>query len=293
MAFLQPEAGDFRERVISRCHWTSSSISPNFRQMLRRRVPPPMLATGNLPARQAQRQSALPTNDGLLEFNLVNQWPVYENLKLNLELGHIVNMLDQDTWQKAGYYGSTGNASFEKQDAWKAQLPFAYAFQRWHGHTSSALGLAGRQVGAPLSNPADDGAQLAREPICPRKCWRCRYACQGGMRGSGIFPWLEAKAPRPFPDPRGTAPSRAWKAAIGDGPTMPPPTKSCVILWDSLTWRQISGSHHANTRERKKSFCKALYPICLWIRYNLPDTGFAIIWKFLSRVPPHGLPEYF
>ena len=70
----------------------------------------------------------LTTNDGLLEFNLVNQWQMYENLELNLELGYIVNMMDQDTWQKAGYYGGTGNGSFEKQDAWKAQLTFAYSF---------------------------------------------------------------------------------------------------------------------------------------------------------------------
>lgn len=70
----------------------------------------------------------LTTNDGLLEFNLVNQWQVYENLELNLELGYIVNMMDQDTWQKSGYYAGTGNGSFEKQDAWKAQLAFAYSF---------------------------------------------------------------------------------------------------------------------------------------------------------------------
>lgn len=70
----------------------------------------------------------LTTNDGLLEFNLVNQWRMYENLELNLELGYVVNMLDQDTWRKAGYAGGAGNGSFEKQDAWKAQLTFAYSF---------------------------------------------------------------------------------------------------------------------------------------------------------------------
>ena len=41
----------------------------------------------------------------------------------NLELGYIVNMIDKDTWEK-----SWMNDSFQKQDAWKAQLVFAYAF---------------------------------------------------------------------------------------------------------------------------------------------------------------------
>ena len=39
----------------------------------------------------------LTTNDGLLEFNLVNSWQIYENLEANLELGYIINMMDRDT----------------------------------------------------------------------------------------------------------------------------------------------------------------------------------------------------
>ena len=70
----------------------------------------------------------LTTNDGLLEFNLINSWQIYENLEANLELGYIVNMMDKDTWEKDGYYGGVGNGAFEKQDAWKAQLVFAYTF---------------------------------------------------------------------------------------------------------------------------------------------------------------------
>ena len=66
----------------------------------------------------------LTTNDGLLEFNLVNSWQIYENLEANLELGYIVNMMDKDTWDKS--YVSERNWS--KQDAWKAQLIFAYTF---------------------------------------------------------------------------------------------------------------------------------------------------------------------
>ena len=37
-------------------------------------------------------------------------------------------MMDKDTWEKDGYYGGAGNGAFEKQDAWKAQLVFAYTF---------------------------------------------------------------------------------------------------------------------------------------------------------------------
>ena len=70
----------------------------------------------------------LTTNDGLLEFNLVNTWQAYENLSVNLELGYIANMIDKDTWKKSGYNNGAGNGSFEKQDAWKAQLVFQYSF---------------------------------------------------------------------------------------------------------------------------------------------------------------------
>ena len=65
----------------------------------------------------------LTTNDGLLEFNLVNSYQIYENLEANLELGYIVNMMDDDTWKR-----SDRNDSYKKQDAWKAQLIFAYSF---------------------------------------------------------------------------------------------------------------------------------------------------------------------
>ena len=73
----------------------------------------------------AQDGPYLTTNDGLLEFNLVNSWQIYENLEANLELGYIVNMMDKDTWDKS-YISEQRNWS--KQDAWKAQLIFAYPF---------------------------------------------------------------------------------------------------------------------------------------------------------------------
>lgn len=70
----------------------------------------------------------LTTNDNLLEFNLVNQYQIYENLEINLELGYVVNMMDKDTWVRKGYAQGEGNGGFSKQDAWKAQLIVAYTF---------------------------------------------------------------------------------------------------------------------------------------------------------------------
>ena len=64
----------------------------------------------------------LTTEDGLLEFNLVNSYQMYENFDVNLELSYVANFMDNDTWKKAG------DSSFQKQDMWKAQLIFAYSF---------------------------------------------------------------------------------------------------------------------------------------------------------------------
>lgn len=66
----------------------------------------------------------LTTNDGLLEFNLVNSYQMYENFEVNLELGYVANFMDNSTWEKAG----NRDTSFSKQDAWKAQLVFNYSF---------------------------------------------------------------------------------------------------------------------------------------------------------------------
>ena len=65
----------------------------------------------------------LTTHDNLLEFNLVNSYKMYENLELNLELGYVVNMINKGTWDRRWM-----NDSYQKQDAWKAQLIFAYTF---------------------------------------------------------------------------------------------------------------------------------------------------------------------
>lgn len=72
----------------------------------------------------------LTTNDGLLEFNLVNTYQIYENLQLNLELGYVVNMMDRDTWRHTGFSNASNTyySQYSKQDMWKAQLVFAYSF---------------------------------------------------------------------------------------------------------------------------------------------------------------------
>ena len=67
----------------------------------------------------------LTTNDGMVEFNLVNSYKIYENLEMNLELDYVINCMDNSTWKKAN--GGNGG-SFSKQDMWKAQVVFAYSF---------------------------------------------------------------------------------------------------------------------------------------------------------------------
>jgi len=65
----------------------------------------------------------LTTNDGLMEFNLINNYKMYENFDINLELGYVINMMDKDTWARS-WMGD----SYKQQDAWKAQVVFAYSF---------------------------------------------------------------------------------------------------------------------------------------------------------------------
>ena len=65
----------------------------------------------------------LTTNDGLLEFDLVTSYQMYENFEVNLDLAYLVNMIDRDTWKKADRA-----SSYSKRDAWRAQVTFAYTF---------------------------------------------------------------------------------------------------------------------------------------------------------------------
>ena len=63
----------------------------------------------------------LTTKDGLLEINFINNYKMYENFDINFEASYIANFMNHNTWDKAG-----GN--FSKQDAWKAEVIFAYSF---------------------------------------------------------------------------------------------------------------------------------------------------------------------
>ena len=67
---------------------------------------------------------ALTTNDGLLEFNFLTNWQIYDNLECVTELGYIANFMDDSTWKK----DYSGFGSYQKQDAWKAQVYFQYTF---------------------------------------------------------------------------------------------------------------------------------------------------------------------
>ena len=66
----------------------------------------------------------LTTNDYVLEFNVDSVWKVYDNLDVVLELGYIVNGVDQGAWNR----GWRRDASYEKGDAYKAALIVKYTF---------------------------------------------------------------------------------------------------------------------------------------------------------------------
>ncbi|MDO4840119.1 MAG: outer membrane homotrimeric porin [Desulfovibrionaceae bacterium] len=80
---------------------------------------------GNNKYGQTVPELYLTKTDSILEFNLVNNYKMYENFDINFELGYMVNFIDNDTWKHA----NTGrNDSFDKREAWKAQLIVAYQF---------------------------------------------------------------------------------------------------------------------------------------------------------------------
>lgn len=64
----------------------------------------------------------LTQNDYLVEVNLDSTYQIYENLSATLQLGYIINGVDEDTWKHS-------NASnWEQQNGYKAALIFKYKF---------------------------------------------------------------------------------------------------------------------------------------------------------------------
>ena len=75
----------------------------------------------NAPWQSNKKDLYLTEKDGILEFNVNSYYQIYENLKMGLELAYAVNMMDNDTWDRAG-------VSYSKQDMWSADLTFTYSF---------------------------------------------------------------------------------------------------------------------------------------------------------------------
>ncbi|MBR4747907.1 MAG: outer membrane homotrimeric porin, partial [Desulfovibrio sp.] len=72
----------------------------------------------------AAGQPYLTTRDGLVEFDFVTSYQMYENFEVNFDFAYVINCIDRDTWKKADY----GASSYSKRDAWRANLTFAYTF---------------------------------------------------------------------------------------------------------------------------------------------------------------------
>lgn len=64
----------------------------------------------------------LTTQDNLLELNFHTIYDMYENFRVGLEFGYVVNMIDKDLWKRAD------NTTFSKTDIWLVDLKFAYRF---------------------------------------------------------------------------------------------------------------------------------------------------------------------
>lgn len=64
----------------------------------------------------------LTTQDNLLELDFHTIYDMYENFRVGLEFGYVVNMIDKDLWKRAD------NTSFSKTDMWLVDLKFAYRF---------------------------------------------------------------------------------------------------------------------------------------------------------------------
>lgn len=107
---------------LIRATWIQGTNDPSmvkYAAFLSRGVSDPCIAWQGVPE---TLDYYLTTNDKLLEFNLHTVVSIYENLKMGLEFGYVVNMLDKDTWKRAA------NATFTKTDMWVADITFNYSF---------------------------------------------------------------------------------------------------------------------------------------------------------------------
>lgn len=105
-----------------RAAWVQGTNSPSmvkYAKYLSKGVYDPCLAWQGVPN---TNDYYLTTRDSLLELNFHNIYDIYENLRVGLEFGYVVNMIDQDLWKK------TANTTFSKKDMWQADLKFAYRF---------------------------------------------------------------------------------------------------------------------------------------------------------------------
>ena len=66
----------------------------------------------------------LTDKDSVWEINLLNEYQIYENLTMAVELGWLHLRADEDTWRR---YSGTGKGK-ENDNAWKAQIMFQYSF---------------------------------------------------------------------------------------------------------------------------------------------------------------------
>ena len=71
----------------------------------------------------------LTTRDYALEFGLLNEYKIYDNLQVNLEASYIALWLDnsRDVW--GGYHaGGRRYAANSTEDAWNMNVSFIYKF---------------------------------------------------------------------------------------------------------------------------------------------------------------------
>ncbi len=107
---------------LIRATWIQGTNDPSmvkYAAFLSRGVSDPCIAWQGVPD---TLDYYLTRNDNLLEFNLHTVVNIYENLKMGVEFGYVVNMLDKDTWKRPD------DTTFSKTDMWVADVVFTYSF---------------------------------------------------------------------------------------------------------------------------------------------------------------------